>query len=344
MLMLRIKQLRSFCFVIFLSSAAVQAKHQTIDLTRLVVVGDSLAAGVENIGLLESQQEAGFAAVLAKQVKTNMVLPLAPEPGVPNVLEVKKQGLIPEIGPVEGTLPAIPRINYIDQPTNLAVPGFTVGDALNFRPDPNAPPGPQQWGNFVLGFPTPFAVPGPSRTMIEQAVMLNPTTTLVWIGNNDALIGALVGIPALITPPSLFESSYKAILDQLSTTNATLITATIPDVTTIPFFTPTEEVASLFGVRADVLSRKVGIGSGDFVRRSALPIIEQILNGQKAGPLPRMCPSPIYALPVSEVPCVFSAKDVATVQARVEAFNDAIARQSAAHDATLLDTAGLLAR
>ena len=296
----------------------------------------------ENIGLLKSQQRAGFANLIAKQANTRMVLPLAPFPGVPNILEMKHPGRIPEVGPVTGLLPVPPRINVRQQPTNLAVPGFTLAEALAFRPDPDAPVGPLQWGNFVLGFPNPFETGNPGGTMIEQAVALKPTTTLIWIGNNDALIGAMVGNLTLMTPLSNFETSYKEILDKLSATNSTLITVNIPDVTNIPFFTPATEVASLFGIDLRDLRTRVGIGPRDYVRRSALPIIDDILSGKLAGPLPEMCPSPIYALPVEQVPCALTAQDAAIVQARVNAYNDAIRRQSDLHDAVLMDAYGLV--
>ena len=277
------------------ASCIAQARHATADLSTFVVVGDSLAAGVENIGLLDAQQEAGFANLIAKQAKTPMILPLAPFPGVPNILEVQQPGRIPGVGPVSGVLPVPPRINYLQQPTNLAVPGFTLADALGFRPDADAPPGPLQWGNFVLGFPNPFVTGVPGGTMIEQAVALKPTTTLIWIGNNDALIGAMAAVISTPTTPLRdFEALYKAMLDQLSSTNSTLITVNIPDVTTsIPFFTPASEVASMFGIDPRARRTRIGIGPRDYVRRSALPVIDNILS---AGSAPLAGDAPIADL------------------------------------------------
>jgi hypothetical protein len=46
---------------------------KAIDFSKLVVVGDSLAAGVENGSLEDSQQVHGFANVIAQQVGTSLV-------------------------------------------------------------------------------------------------------------------------------------------------------------------------------------------------------------------------------------------------------------------------------
>ena len=321
--------------------------------------------GVQNIGLLKDQQESGYVAVLAKQIGFSLTQPLIAPPGMPPILVVDTAGgLIPVLGVGSPGNLAYDimhprRMNPDQQPTNLSVPGFTVAQALNFRPTtyPVAP-GPEQWGNMVLGYPMPFRDGGPGRTMIEQAVMQNPAVAMLWIGNNDALVGALVGIPQLITPPAAFEKDYKAILDQLCGFKATtrmrqvvsaprataLITANIPDLTTIPYFTPFDEVAQLFGVSKDTLKSKTGLQEADSVRRSALPVIQKILNGDTPASLPASCDSPIYALPVSKVPCVFSAADAEAVRTAIKAYNEIIARQSAAHNAFVLDTYGFISQ
>src|SRR5215472_14726476 len=88
-----------------------------IDFSRLVVVGDSLAAGVQNGSLEFSQQEHGFASVIARQA----FAPLVPYPGAPNTLELISAGFPPVIQPVPGTL-FFPRINPFAEVTDVAVP------------------------------------------------------------------------------------------------------------------------------------------------------------------------------------------------------------------------------
>lgn len=58
------------------------------NLSRLVVVGDSLSAGYQNGSLLDSQQVHGYASLIAQQARTPLVLPLVAFPGIPNVLEL----------------------------------------------------------------------------------------------------------------------------------------------------------------------------------------------------------------------------------------------------------------
>ena len=75
------KVLSQGLFLFFFSLAttgwlAAQA-GKTIDFSTLVVVGDSLAAGVQNGSLEDVQQLHGFANVIAQQLGT----PLAPTPG-----------------------------------------------------------------------------------------------------------------------------------------------------------------------------------------------------------------------------------------------------------------------
>ncbi len=375
----RVKQIKPILSVLLfhISCVAAFAKHATIDLTRFVAVGDSLSAGVSNIGLVEGQQEAGYLAVLARQAGITLDLPLIAKPGMPPVLRLQEPvGLIPQLtvddpANLFNNLLNPQRTNPKLQPTNVSVPGFTVAQALQFRPTTLAvQPGPEQWGNLVLGYPSPFlpGSDGVSRTMIEQALLHNPTAALVWLGNNDALVPALVGgglkngnrvgIADAITPPANFERDYKAILDKLCgfvatsstgnngvcTSEISLITATIPDLTAIPYFTPLDEVAQLFGVSTKTLMSKTGLNKGDSVRRSALPEIQKILNGDPKASIAGMCDSPIYALPVKQVPCVFKAADAVIVQNAVSAYNDAIARRSAAHDAFVLDTNGFISR
>jgi hypothetical protein len=79
----------------------------------------------------------------------------------------------------------------------------------------------------------------------------NATFFTNWLGNNDVLGWALAGgnngattIPGLgtinlseLTPVSVFRNKYDSILDAFQTMGAKGVCATIPDVTSIPFFT-----------------------------------------------------------------------------------------------------------
>lgn len=64
------------------------SSNQKVDLSRMVVVGDSLSAGFENDSLWDAQQVHGWASVLADQAGVPLVLPLIASPGIPNHLEL----------------------------------------------------------------------------------------------------------------------------------------------------------------------------------------------------------------------------------------------------------------
>ena len=209
-------------------------------------MGDSLSAGVQNFSLLDTQQPNGFASLIADKAHTNLPLPLVPFPGAPNVLQLSSFGPPPVIKQASGTLPSPPRDNPYQQAYNISVPGITVRDAL-VPPSQYSNAAVAQWGDIVLGFPGLLEGETPS-SQLTTAVALKPTTVLEWLGNNDALVPALVGQLDSLTPLAQFAASYEKVLDNLSSTGATIVTANIPDVTEVPYFTPVKSIiASVCG-------------------------------------------------------------------------------------------------
>src|SRR5260370_2111791 len=133
------------------SDSEGQQRHQA-DLSRLVVVGDSLSAGFQNFSLVQSGQVWGYANLIAQQARTPLILPLIAEPGIPNKLI-----LIPGPAQIVVQAPGIStgRTSPQVQVTNLAVPGHSVLDALNRKPSfPIVNPADQlqTLTNLVLGF------------------------------------------------------------------------------------------------------------------------------------------------------------------------------------------------
>jgi phospholipase/lecithinase/hemolysin len=291
-----------------------------VDLSRLVVVGDSLSAGFQNGSLLASQQIHGYAALVAAQAGVELPLPLLAAPGIPSVLTLVDPGPPPVVVPAPGMSPG--RIDPTVQAMNLAVPGATVADALTTRPDLPV----DSLTDLVLGLPGLFG--GAALSQVEWAEALAPTMLLVWIGNNDALGAALAGDVSALTPVADFEAAYAELLDRLAATGATLAVANIPDVTAIPFLTPAEEVAGLVGAPLSFIGPILGIGPGDFVTPDAFALIPAILGGFAAGPLP--------------AGVVLDAAEVAQVQAATAAYNAVIATQARAKGAAVVDIHGFL--
>ena len=332
-------------FALLCGSAYSQTQPAAV-LSNLVVVGDSLSAGVQNFSLLGSQQVNGFANLIAEQAKVPFVLPLVPYPGVPNVLQLSSRNPV-TVAPAAVPPVTFPRTFPCEQPTNLSVPGVTLAQALSLVPSATPASPVDAWADIVLGFPNPL-FSGPcgtspaALTQIEQAVALKPTAIIEWLGNNDALVPALTGELNTLTPFISFATSYKTLLDTLQKTKAHIITASIPDVTKVPYFTPVSAIAKQANLPAAVVASKLGIGSHDLLRPSAAPIALAILAGRVSGPLPENCPPPALMLPVSTVPCVLTARDADYLRLTIDSYNLVILAESIVHGADFVDVHALL--
>jgi hypothetical protein len=86
-----------------------------------------------------------------------------------------------------------------------------------------------------------FATNPGTSTILGDAIAKNPTFFSFWLGNNDVLGYATTGGSGAValTDPTAFEAQYTAAITQLLAVSADVkgVVATIPDVTTIPFFT-----------------------------------------------------------------------------------------------------------
>jgi phospholipase/lecithinase/hemolysin len=302
-------------------AAVPAAAQRKADLSRLVVVGDSLSAGFQSGSLLDRQQVHGYASLVASQAKVPLVLPLIAAPGIPNVYELVSPGPPPMILPALGVSSG--RDDFFVQPTDLAVPGANVQDALTRRPDFPL----DSLTDLVLGAPGLFA--GISRSQVEWAEALVPTTIFVWLGNNDALTPATHGDASLLTPVSDFAAAYAEVMNRMAATGATLVVANIPDVASIAFLTPAEQVAAAVGAPLSAIGPVLGIGPGDFVTGDAFSQIQAILTGAIAGPLPANL--------------ILDAAEVASIRSAVADYNAIIAANAQSHGAALVDIHALMA-
>jgi len=317
---------------------------KAIDFSRLVVVGDSLAAGVENGSMEDNQQEHGFASVIAGQIHTPLVLPLVPSPGAPNTLELISAQFPPVIEPVPGTLPFPPLDNPFADINDLAVPGQTVADALNRKPNANfaTTDETQLATDLVLGFPCPILLPCPALSQVQRAVALRPTTVIVDIGNNDILAAVTSGqLPSLLSAPDAFfanfNNSYGSLLNSLAATKATLIVGNLPDVMEAAYFVPVSKLAQRENLPLLLVMEALGVGPLDFVTLAALPAIEAILTRSAPGPLPVFC---LVASP--STPCVVTFAEAAAVRLVTIVLNAIIQVQAAIHGAVVVDLFSLI--
>jgi lysophospholipase L1-like esterase len=247
------------------------------------------------------------------------------------VLELVSAGPPPVIITTPGTTTG--RDNPATQATDLAVPGAYVNDVLNTVPLANPAAGEQQITQLVLGFPGLGY--GEALSQAGFAIKAQPTTIFLWAGNNDALVADETGMPSSMTSVANFTTQYQTLITQLtSLTPAHLVIANIPDVTQVPYLQPAAlilgEYSQATGVPTAVLSALLGIVPGDLVNPTGLAEIPAILGGVQKGPI--------------DDAGVLSAAEVVTVQAQVVAFNQVIAAQAKAANATLVDINALFAK
>ena len=190
-------------------------------LSKVVAIGNSLTAGFQSSGLCECIQPQSYPNLIARQMSkaAEFEQPLIAEPGIGATvgkghLELENGKII---APALTVDPSMMLLNAtLPRPyDNLGVPGATLRDVMNATNKATSVSGTNSFFDLVLrnrdlehnlGF----------TTQLQQAVMLNPSLILLWIGNNDVLAAALNGGNlALITPQADFQTQYLALLTAL---------------------------------------------------------------------------------------------------------------------------------
>jgi hypothetical protein len=133
----------------------------------------------------------------------------------------------------------------------------------------------------------------------------------------------------------------------LAATNASLITANIPDVTEIPFFTPVPRIAKETGLPLSTVTSVLGVSSSDYLRTTAVPIALGLLAGTPPPPpyvWPTSCPLPSPGLlpPGVPLPCVFTSANAVQVRSVIASYNNVITQQAAAAGVPLVDIHSLI--
>lgn len=295
------------------------------NFTTTVVIGDSLSAGFQNGSLLDSQQPNGWASLVAMQANFSLVLPLIASPGAPAVLQLVSLGPPPVIQQESGTTTG--RDNPADQPANLAVPGHTLNDVINYAP-PLIPTSDEDIiTQLVLGFPL-----GNNRSQMNEAIQLNPTAIFVWAGSDDALQADESGMPGSMTPVAAFTTEIQQLLSTLHTqTKATLIVADVPDVTVVPYLTPAAaviaQVAQETGLSQTQVSTDLGIQTGDLVNATGQSQVQSAVKAIQQGQTPTPLTDAGFLTP----------DEITQIQSTVSSYNTAIAQEVTAVGGVFVD-------
>ncbi|MBI5464062.1 MAG: hypothetical protein HY966_03800, partial [Ignavibacteriales bacterium] len=227
----------------------------SLTVTKYVAIGNSLAAGYQSNGLYQSAQGYSYPNIIADQMKVagaslgQFEQPWYSDPGNadPATGKAARYEIISLTGPVigpKGLTAGAPTNTALARPyDNLGVPGAVIFDFLDTTSITVKAGAPRNNPFFSLVMRNQAAF---GKRLLDQAKALNPGIVSFWLGNNDVLGYATSGgvssttlQPTTPTATSTFTALYNQAIDSLKANlpNAKLVLATIPDVTTIPFFT-----------------------------------------------------------------------------------------------------------
>jgi hypothetical protein len=242
-----------------------------LDFSNFVSVGNSMVAGYADGAIYMSGQENSIPNIMAEQfqyvgggafrqpmIGTEDGVGFQAIPG--GIYCFTKMGLkiVPDKdceGKLVGTASLKPGfVSNPDQATllqQLFAPPTVTGPYNNM-----GVPGLQLQAAFFPGyaFYNPFfarmATAAASSSVIGDAMAQKPTFFMMWLGDNDALSSALAGTDLLLTPADTFAKYYPMATGALLASGKSPkgVVATIPDVTTIPFFTTISKALPWNGV------------------------------------------------------------------------------------------------
>lgn len=231
------------------------------DFSRYVAVGNSLTAGYMDGTVYKSGQMNSFPNLLAQKFAlvgggpftqpsydedVNNLGGIAGIPGFGTRLVIDAAQGRPE------NLVGSPTITITAQAkayNNMGVPGAKTFHLTDLGAP--FPPIGSNYGNpafLATQQANPYFVrhaTSPTATVLGDAVSLNPTFFTCWIGNNDVLGYATSGGVGVdggfgggdLTSPTVFAAAYTKIINDLTANGAKGVVATIPSVTSIPYFT-----------------------------------------------------------------------------------------------------------
>lgn len=300
------------------------------NFTRYVAFGDSLTAGFASGSINEAFQRRSYPALIWRQATNGAAgfeQPLVSQPGLPGILELVS--LVPvTIRPRAGTGQPI-NLNLARPYNNLAVPGADVLDLVTKTASTSA------------SDPTDLVLRRLGFTQLQQGLSLQPTFVTLWIGNNDALGAATSGIvnDQTLTPLPVFEQAYRTAAAAIAQVGARMAVANIPDVTSIPYVTTvprvvvnpqtSQPVLGPNGQPIPLIGPNGPLGAGDFVLLPATALLAQGFGLPPGIPGANGQPLPDSA--------VLSANEVATIRARVNAFNNVIRTVANERNAAFVD-------
>jgi len=199
----------------------------TQDFSKYVAIGNSLTAGYQSGSLVADHQQYSYPNLIAQQLGIDdFQQPTVAWPGLPNIMTL--ESVTGVLGTASGT--GLPTNTTLARPyDNMGIPGIVLADVNSATSTTDSYSHSGLIDLVLRGLGTQQA----------QALSLNPTLISCWIGNNDVLGYATSGgtSPSSPTDAPTFGFLYSQLATALAESEAKVVVANIPDVTSVPFFT-----------------------------------------------------------------------------------------------------------
>jgi hypothetical protein len=196
----------------------------------IVVVGESLAAGLVNFSLHEDDQRRAFPQLVARALGVSLAAPLFQPPGVGEAIGFPS---LPTLVPHEGQTTVLKDLPNEAAFDNLSIPGLTVAEAVQRRP---APPlvhendAKQTALNFVLGTPALLSnARGSLLSQVEYAQARRALLAIVELGFAEAMEAAASGTLECLPSVERFRDHYTQVVSTLRGGGARVVVTTVPD-------------------------------------------------------------------------------------------------------------------
>jgi lysophospholipase L1-like esterase len=169
--------------------------------TRYVSLGNSITAGFQSGGIVDSLQRNSYANLLAQRAAAPFDQPLFQGAGCP-------QPFSAPLTPVATPAGSCVRVDAGGPTSNLAVPGARIADLFLTPSDP------------TNAFHRLYGLITGGKSEAQAMIDLHPSFVSVWIGNNDALAAAVSGVLGPVTAGADSNltrlSSFNASADQMA--------------------------------------------------------------------------------------------------------------------------------
>jgi lysophospholipase L1-like esterase len=219
------------------------------DFSTYIAIGDSQTAGYADNGLYLDGQKNSFPSIIAQQLKAvgggDFNQPLFSDAQADGSGYIQLTGFSATGSPVTTTvanhtairgtqtIPSFGNVTlytkYTGNNNNYGIPGIKLSQ-ITYAP----------YGNLNGYFERllPGNSPTNTTTYLDFATAKPYTFFTCWLGNNDALGYATAGGASdALTDKTQFTQLYTALINKLTANGQKGVVATIPDVTSIPYFT-----------------------------------------------------------------------------------------------------------